>query len=98
MPRAKSNLLDDRASMASRLALHEDVAAGGLEWSEVVRRMRQSLGMTQARFAHTFKLSRRLVVALEAGTANPTAETLARLGRPFGYKVGFIVVKPMEAE
>jgi putative transcriptional regulator len=98
MPRAKSKLLDDRASMAIRLALHADVAAGGLEWSEVARRMRQSLGMTQARFAQTFKLSRRLVVALEAGTANPTAETLARLGRPFGYRVGFIMAKPMEAK
>jgi len=98
MPRAKSKLLDDRASMAIRLALHEDVAAGGLEWSEVVRRMRQSLGMTQARFAQTFKLSRRLVVALEAGTANPTAETLARLGRPFGYRVGFIMAKAMETK
>jgi len=98
VPCAKSKLLDDRASMTIRLALHEDVAAGGLEWSEVVRRMRQSLGMTQAHFAQTFKLSRRLVVALEAGTANPTAETLARIGRPFGYKVGFIIAKPLEAE
>ncbi|NKC30215.1 helix-turn-helix transcriptional regulator [Roseomonas sp. BU-1] len=55
--------------------------------------MRQALGMTQARFAQTFKVTRRLIVELEAGTANPTAETLAKIGKPFGYQVGFVVRK-----
>ncbi|WP_219929830.1 helix-turn-helix domain-containing protein [Teichococcus aestuarii] len=79
--------------MALRIQLNEDIAAGGLEWSKAVKRMRQALGMTQARFAQTFKLTRRLVIELEAGTANPTAETLAKIGRPFGYQVGFVLKK-----
>lgn len=91
MPRAKRPTSDERIAM--RLALNDDVVAGGLEWSQAVRRMRQALGMTQARFAQSFKLTRRLVVELEAGTANPTAETLAKIGKPFGYQVGFVLAK-----
>jgi transcriptional regulator with XRE-family HTH domain len=79
-----------------RVRLDEDIAAGGLEWSQAVKRMRQALGMTQARFAGAFKLTRRLVVDLEAGRANPTAETLAKIGKPFGYQIGFVSKTPTE--
>ncbi|TCZ51448.1 helix-turn-helix domain-containing protein [Roseicella aquatilis] len=58
--------------------------------------MRQALGMTQARFASVFKLTRRLVVDLEAGRANPTVETLTKIGKPFGYQVGFVLTKAAE--
>ncbi|MFC4168231.1 hypothetical protein [Teichococcus aestuarii] len=51
---------------------------------------------TKARFAQAFKLTRRLVIELEAGTANPTAETLAKIGKPFGYQVGFVPTKSTE--
>ncbi|WP_419899181.1 helix-turn-helix domain-containing protein [Roseomonas sp. USHLN139] len=95
MPRARRPSADER--IALRVALHEEIAAGGLGWGEAVRRMRQALGMTQARFAQTFRLTRRLVVELEAGRANPTAETLARIGRPFGYQLGFVLARPAAA-
>lgn len=94
MPRVRRPSSEER--MALRVGLNEDIAAGGLEWSQAVKRMRQALGMTQARFAQTFKLTRRLVVALEAGKANPTAETLAKIGKPFGYQVGFVMTKSTE--
>ncbi|MBI0436144.1 helix-turn-helix transcriptional regulator [Roseomonas sp. KE0001] len=94
MPRVRRPSTDER--IALRVGLNEDIAAGGLEWSQAVRRMRQALGMTQARFAQAFKLTRRLVVDLEAGRANPTAETLAKIGKPFGYQVGFVLKKAAE--
>ena len=89
MPRVRRASAEQR--IALRLALNEEIAAGGLEWSQAVKRMRQALGMTQARFAEAFKLTRRLVVELEAGRANPTAETLAKIGKPFGYRLGFVL-------
>lgn len=88
MPRVRQPSADER--LALRRALHEDVAAGRVEWGEGVRRMRRALGMTQARFAQVFKLTRRMVVDMEAGRANPTVETLARMGKPFGFQVGFL--------
>lgn len=41
-------------------------------------------GIIRAAFARTFKLTPRQVANLEAGRANLTLATLARLGRPFG--------------
>ncbi|MCK8785776.1 helix-turn-helix transcriptional regulator [Roseomonas sp. NAR14] len=73
-----------------RHQLHDAVVAGGLPWSEAVRRMRSALGMTQEQFARAFRITKRQVAELEAGTANPTVATLGRLGRPFGFRVGFI--------
>lgn len=91
MPRVRRPPPDER--LALRRSLHAEVSSGGLAWHEAVRRMRQALGMTQERFAGAFGLTRRLVVELEAGRANPTAETLARIGKPFGYEIGFVAAK-----
>jgi transcriptional regulator with XRE-family HTH domain len=70
--------------------LHDAVEQGGQPWAASIRQMRQALGLTQAQFASTFKLTRRQVAGFETGTANPTVDTLARIGRPFGFEVGYI--------
>lgn len=46
--------------------------------------------MTQEEFASSLGLTRRQVAEIEAGTANPTMETLERIGRLFGFGVGFV--------
>ncbi len=46
--------------------------------------------MTQEEFAKTLSLTRRQVAEIEAGTANPTLETLEKIGRLFGFEVGFV--------
>lgn len=46
--------------------------------------------MTQQEFAKTLALTRRQVAEIEAGTANPTLETLERIGRLFGFSIGFV--------
>ena len=63
--------------------IHQDLIQGDLSG-------RRALGMTQARFATAFGLTRVQVIDLEAGRANPTLETLNRIGRPFGFRAGFI--------
>jgi DNA-binding XRE family transcriptional regulator len=46
--------------------------------------------MKQEAFAKTLGLTRRQIAEIEAGTANPTLETLERIGRLFGFTVGFV--------
>jgi transcriptional regulator with XRE-family HTH domain len=89
MARIKRSSPDDVRTL--RRALHEDVEAGGLSVSETVRRMREVMGLSQARFGEVFGLTPRQVWELEAGAANPTLATLRRLGKPFGFQVGFIL-------
>jgi transcriptional regulator with XRE-family HTH domain len=59
--------------------------------------MRRALGLTQEQFAKAFKLTKQQVAGFEAGTANPTVATLARIGRPFGFAVGYIRRPPEPA-
>jgi transcriptional regulator with XRE-family HTH domain len=89
MPRVRKLGIEERRGL--RHALHADVEAGGVPWSEAIRRMRVALGLTQEQFAKAFRMTKRQVSDLESGTANPTAETLVRIGRPFGYQVGYIL-------
>jgi len=75
-----------------RSTLHDDIEQGGLSVAETVRRMREAMGLTQQRFAAFFKLTERQVWELENGKANPTTETLTRLGKPFGFRPGFVLI------
>lgn len=88
MPRL--NTVPPSEILARRRAFADAIEGGGLPVAEAIRRMRHALGMTQARFAATFKLTPGQVWELENGTANPTLETLDRLGRPFGFVGGFV--------
>jgi len=74
-----------------RSKLHEDIERGGLPVAETVRRMREAIGLTQQRFAEVFQLTERQVWELENGKANPTTETLTRIGKPFGFRPGFVL-------
>lgn len=73
-----------------REQVHQAVEKGGASWSKSIRNMRLALGLSQAQFAIAFRLTKNQVAGFEAGTANPTVETLERIGRPFGYRIGFI--------
>ncbi len=88
MPRVRKLAGDQQRAL--RRALHDAVEQGGYPWDKSIRDMRQALGLTQEQFARAFKLTKRQVAGFEAGTANPTVETLARIGRPFGFEVGYI--------
>ena len=88
MPRSKAATPDEIRTLRRQLQL--DVDAGGLTVSVAVRRMRQAMAMTQGAFAKTFGLTIRQVWEFEAGAANPTAATLERLAKPFGFTLGFV--------
>jgi putative transcriptional regulator len=91
MPRRKPPTSEQGRELRARL--HEDVERGGLPVAETVHRMREAMGLTQQRFGEVFKLTERQVWELENGKANPTIETLTRLGKPFGFQPGFVLVR-----
>jgi len=76
---------------ARRNEIHRRAMAGELHLPGAVRDMRNALGFTQAKFAKHFGISRAQLSAIESGKANPTAETLMKIGRPFGFKLGFVL-------
>ncbi|WP_132956124.1 helix-turn-helix transcriptional regulator [Rhizobium sp. BK251] len=76
--------------LENRRALAERARTGDLRLPGAVADIRKGFGMTQEEFAKTLGLSRRQVAEMEAGTANPTLETLEKIGRLFGFAVGFV--------
>src|SRR5436190_23853098 len=73
-----------------RAAIAEKARRGALRLPHAVLEMRQALGLSQADFASLFKLTTRQIAEMERGESNPTADTLDRIGRAFGFQVGFV--------
>lgn len=76
--------------LQNRRTLAERARTGGLRLPEAVGEIRKGFGMTQEEFAKMLALTRRQVAEIESGTANPTLETLEKIGRLFGFRVGFV--------
>ena len=80
----KEEILENRRTLAER------ARTGDLRLPEAVGEIRKGLGLTQDEFAKTLSLTRRQVSEIEARTANPTLEALGKIGRLFGFAVGFV--------
>ncbi|OJF91744.1 helix-turn-helix transcriptional regulator [Pararhizobium antarcticum] len=80
----KEEILENRRILAER------ARTGDLRLPGAVVEIRKGFGMTQEEFAKTLSLTRRQVAEIEAGTANPTLETLDKIGKLFGFSVGFV--------
>jgi putative transcriptional regulator len=80
----KDEVLQNRRTLADR------ARTGDLRLPEAVADIRKGFGLTQEEFAKTLSLTRRQVAEIEAGTANPTLGTLEKIGRLFGFRVGFV--------
>lgn len=62
-----------------------------LSLGEAVRRMRKISGMSQKAYAERIiGIAPRILAEIERNEGNPTVETLDKIGRPFGYTVGFV--------
>jgi putative transcriptional regulator len=80
----KEEIIENRRTLAERARV------GDLRLPCAVAEIRKGIGMTQEEFAKTLSLTKRQVAEIEAGTANPTLQTLVKIGRLFGYAVGFV--------
>ncbi|WEX75222.1 helix-turn-helix domain-containing protein [Sinorhizobium numidicum] len=81
---------------ALRRDLTAKAAAGQLQLPTAVAEVRKTFGLTQEQFAGITGLTRRQIAELETGIANPTLETLQKIGRLFGFSVGFVPKKSEE--
>jgi DNA-binding XRE family transcriptional regulator len=73
-----------------REQFYTDIAANTLTISEAVLTMRKISRLTQAEFAKHRGISVQALKQIEAGTANPTVETLQKISSIFGLEVGFV--------
>ncbi|WP_207062870.1 helix-turn-helix domain-containing protein [Motiliproteus sp. SC1-56] len=71
--------------------LNRALDAGELTIGQATRRMRKIVGMTQKDYAtRVLNITPRILMAIENDKGNPTLDTLKKIGKPFGYDIGFI--------
>jgi transcriptional regulator with XRE-family HTH domain len=76
---------------ASKRELMTAIENGELSPGEAVRRTRKITGMSQKAYAERIVgIAPRILARIELNKGNPTAETLNKVGQPFGYTVGFV--------
>lgn len=80
----KDEILENRRTLAER------ARTGDLRLPEAVVEIRKGFGMTQQEFAKSLSLTRRQIAEIETGAANPTLETMEKIGKLFGFSVGFV--------
>lgn len=88
MPKLKEITREEKTRRRTEVALK--ARRGELKLPEAIREIRLSLGYTQAVFAEKFGFTRAQVIDLESGKANPTVKTLDKIGKLFGFEVGFV--------
>lgn len=78
--------------------LYADLEAGRLTLGQATRRMRLIVGLSQTEYAErVLKIYPRVLMEIEKDRGNPTLETLEKIARPFGLRVGFIRGSGMES-
>jgi len=81
-------------TVVAKQALIQAIANNELTLGQAVRRMRKITGMSQKAYAERIVgISTRILAELELDQGNPTVQTLNKIGRPFGYTVGFVAHK-----
>lgn len=91
MPKRTSRKRTPEEIRKEKEALYADIDRGLLTIGQATRRMRRIVGMTQAEYAgKILKIYPRVLMEIERDRGNPTLETLEKIARPFGLKVGFV--------
>jgi DNA-binding XRE family transcriptional regulator len=73
-----------------RRQLSQKAAAGQLRFPDDLKEIRLAFGKSQEEFAALIGVTRRQVADMEKGLANPTYDTIMKVGRLFGYKLAFV--------
>ncbi len=80
-----------KSSVPTKRELIRAIENQELSLGEAVRGMRKVAGMSQKDYAmRVVGVATRILAEVELDQGNPTLETLNKIGRPFGYKVGFV--------
>ena len=82
---------DKKNSREEKEKLFEAISNGSLTIGEATRKMRKIVGLTQKEYAEkVLKIYPRVLIDIENGRGNPTLETLEKIAKPFGLRVGFV--------
>ena len=73
-----------------REQFYANIATNAVTISEAVVAMRKISRLTQAEFAKHRGISVQSLKQIEAGTANPTVDTLQKIADIFGLTIGFV--------
>lgn len=87
--------IDRDKERALRDEFYAKVSTGVLTVGQAVAAMRRLSRLTQPEFAAHRGISVQALRQIEADKANPTLETLEKIARIFGLKVGFVPAKPV---
>lgn len=91
MPRKSTRKRTPEEIRQEKEALFADIEAGRLTVGQATRRMRKIVGLTQSEYAEkVLKIYPRVLMEIEKDRGNPTYETLEKIAKPFGLKVGFV--------
>jgi DNA-binding XRE family transcriptional regulator len=91
MPRKSTKKRKPEDIRLEKEALYADIEAGRLTLGQATRRMRKIVGLTQVEYAgKVLKIYPRVLMEIEKDRGNPTLQTLEKIGKPFGLKVGFV--------
>jgi putative transcriptional regulator len=93
MQRVHRNLSRDEIE-ALRNQLTGLVPKARADIPHLLRMMRLITRKSQAEYARFCGVAPRVLAKIEAGTGSPTVETLGKLLRPFGYRVGVVAESP----
>ena len=90
MRRVHRNLSRDEVEfLRKELASLVPRASAGIP--QLMRTMRLITRKSQIEYAKLCEVAPRVLADIEAGKGSPTVETLEKLLRPFGYRVGIVV-------
>lgn len=91
MPRKTTKKKSREEIRREKEALYADIEAGRLTLGQATRRMRNIVGLTQKEYAEkVLRIYPRVLMEIEKDRGNPTLETLEKIARPFGLRVGFV--------
>lgn len=94
MPRRSTRKRCAEEIRREKEALYADIDQGLLTLGQAARRMRKITGMTQTEYAEKIlKIYPRVLMELERDRGNPTLDTLEKVAKPFGLKLGFVAKK-----
>jgi DNA-binding XRE family transcriptional regulator len=89
MQRVHRNLPRDKVELL-RQELADLVPKGNTDLPRLMRIMRLIARKSQREYAQLCGVAPRVLVNIESGKGSPTVETLEKLLRPFGYRVGVV--------
>ena len=73
-----------------RQRIRERASSAELRLPDAILDIRKSLGLTQEKFAELTGITKRQIAEIETGKGNPTIDTLHKIGKLFGFCLGFV--------